>query len=348
MKTLFLHIGHGKTGSSWIQASLGLSVASLAAAGITYPGTPAGGLPTRITSGNARGLLASPQSLETRLRVDAASGAGSFLYSSEWLSTEILGGPSVIPLGEVAARHGFARVAVLLFIRDPIASAASVWQQLTKRHGQTQSIESLFARYELPRHAAEILERLDAIDGIEVTVRNYSRCRDRLLDETAAWLGIPRDTLVSPPAIRVNRSMTRAELAVQQVLNRHLGECGELVSDPLCELLPDIEPEDVYPSLAVQEQLWDRLRPFIDRVNARLPVDHQYQCDLREPPVRLDPPALHLEQITVIADSLGAEIARLRQSAAQSGRPADRPSLRDRLGQRLRRLMRSGRSTAKP
>ena len=40
MRTLFLHVGHSKTGSSFLQASFANSIERLAECGIDYPGAP--------------------------------------------------------------------------------------------------------------------------------------------------------------------------------------------------------------------------------------------------------------------------------------------------------------------
>ena len=69
MRTLYLHIGDSKTGSSSIQSSLYLSRAVLAERhGLLYPaGRQRGTDPAAITSGNAEGLLASPEAFEHAL-----------------------------------------------------------------------------------------------------------------------------------------------------------------------------------------------------------------------------------------------------------------------------------------
>ena len=66
--------------------------------------------------------------------------------------------------------------------------------------------------------------------GVEVRVRNYSRCKGRLLEETAAWMGLADDALKRPSTKRVNRSMTRGELVLQMALNSQLGPSGPLLS----------------------------------------------------------------------------------------------------------------------
>lgn len=310
---LFLHIGHGKTGSSFLQAAFRLSRDRLAAAGVDYPeGSDQWAVnPATITSGNGKGLLASPDALRDRLAMAAREGVPSQLWSSEFLFNEIEGGDALTDLPDIARQFGFGAVRVLLFLRDPLGHAASGWQQGVKRHGLTDSVEEAFARFAFPERVVSVLDRLGTI-GVETTVRNYSRCRDRLLVEAGDWLGVSAETLSTPGVRRVNRSLTRGELVLQREINRVLGQSGRLLADPLCERLPEIEADDLRPSLDVQEATWERLRPVIERINARLPEEHRYQADLRTPAAEAAS-TFSEDQLRVMAESLGGEIARLRE-----------------------------------
>ena len=279
-RTLYLHMGHAKTGSSWIQTSLRMSQDALAAHEIRYAEGDrlAVDADRRITSGNGVGLLDSEASMAARLgRSDIAPDA-SILFSREHWGSDL--DPSLAShLSRIAEQHGFERVSVLLFIRDPIGHAYSAWQQAVKRGGRCQRIEDFYREYAFPQNVARTLETLAKCNGVEVRVRNYSRCKGRLLEETAAWLDLPEDSLQRPTVTRVNRSMTRAELALQMGLNSQLGASVRLLSDPLCEQLTDIEPDVIRPSLSVQEHCWNALSDVIERVNAYVPQEHRYQYD---------------------------------------------------------------------
>ena len=315
---LLLHLGHDKTGSSWIQSSFRLSRAALAAQGIDYaPGRDGHGDPVRITSGNGQGLLTSIETLDAGLASSRTPPGRSLLFSSEFLFSEIESGDAVSFLRAAAQRHGFARVSLLLFIRNPLGHAASRWQQDVKREGAVELVVDCFNRFRRPEEVASLLDRLEDA-GIELTVRNYSCCRDRLLAETASWLGVPEATLTPPPATRVNRSLTRSEIALQQALNHRLGACGMLFSDALCERLPDLEPDDVRPPAAMQQATWNRLLPAIERVNARLPEEHRYRCDIRPPAPGTEPLCFSEAQLDVIADAFAGEIVRLRNRTRPS------------------------------
>ena len=312
-RTLYLHMGHAKTGSSWIQTSLRMSQDALAAHEIRYAEGDrlAVDADHRITSGNGGGLLDSEASMSARLgRSDIAPDA-SILFSREHWGSDL--DPSVASyLPRIAEQHGFGRVSVLLFIRNPMGHASSDWQQRVKRAGSCQGIEGFYREYAFPNHVARTLETLAKCNGVEVRVRNYSRCKGRLLEETAAWLDLPEDSLQRPAVTRVNRSMTRAELALQIALNSQLGASGRLLSDPLCEQLTDIEPDVIRPSLAVQEQCWNALSDAIERVNVYVPEEHRYQYDPVTPAQVGDLMTVSEDQLRIVGESLGAEIAQPR------------------------------------
>ena len=314
MRTLYLHIGDSKTGSSSIQSSLYLSRASLAERhGLRYPaGRQLGTDPSAITSGNAEGLLASPDAFERGLRalsedrsVPTSGTDRGVVYSSEFMFVELLDAAGVDFVPRLARAHGFERVEVLVFIRNPIAQATSVWQQSVKRGGSTGSLDELLATFEAPCRVERVVRRVEAMADTGLTILNYSAVGERLLATVAAWLGIEPTELVDPP-IRINRSLSDGELVVQRALNAELGRAARVLADALCEQLPDVEPARPAPSEAAQLELWERVRPCAERVNERLRAEHRYRFD-RVPP---SSPDLRLSsaQLEVIGATLGRAV----------------------------------------
>jgi len=112
--------------------------------------------------------------------------------------------------------------------------------------------------------------------------------------------------------------MTYSELTLQLELNRVLGQSGQLLSDPLCEKLTEIEPDPILPPLIVQEAIWEKVQPDVERVNKRLPTLHQYQCDIQAPTQLSEQFSFSHAQIRVIAEGLGNEIKHLRNDLSKS------------------------------
>ena len=324
MPGLYLHVGHSKTGTSWVQAALRENAAGLAQGGLVYPtfdgiGDERG---AEIGQGNGLALAAAPvDELELHLRVigRVARPAGVVLSSEEFFPRLTMhDDPTVLPRAALAA--GFDRVEMLLFIRNPVGHAASLWQQYLKRGGGSAPIETFFEKYRVPERVGRFLDRFMSMDGVGLTCLNYDRHRRDLLTPLRAWLGVP--ALAPPRATTVNRGMTRAELALQMALNRRIGRAGRVLSDALCVGLPDLPPEPVYPNPDCQRAMCDRLAPMLARVNAHLDEAERYRPDVAPPRKDAEGATLSFsaEQIELIGTALGGEIRRLHQVLAAQGR----------------------------
>lgn len=319
MATLYLHVGHGKTGSSWIQSCLRLSEKLLFEQGIVYAKGSDSDLENsnKITSGNASSILESKASFEAHLQKCIPQNGESLLFSSEFLFKHFILSNAHEFIETVASRYGFDQIKILLFIRNPISTVVSVWQQRIKRAGFHHiSLSNLHENtgigIDRVDYVEKLLDCLDKCNSASLTVRNYSNCKTNLHEELANWLEVPQESIQKPPARRVNRSMTLPELMMQKELNRVLGKSGQLLSDPLCEKLTDIEPDSILPPLFVQEAIWEKVKPTVSRVNKRLPIEQQYQCDIQVPVPFPEKLCFSHEQVKVIAESLGTEIKRLQ------------------------------------
>lgn len=323
MPDLLLHIGLGKTGTSYLQALLRLNRDMLQERfAISYPprDEPAEAIATTITTGNGSSLLESPESFAEALTEYRGPPEAHLLFSNEGLWKALATAPDLSFLPNMARSAGFVQVRLLLFVRDPIAHIASLSQQKIKRGGDTSTIDTHIAEDRTFETVADLLDRLDALDGVETTLRNYTACSKHLPEALAGWLGIPVDALVLPPAARINRSLTRGELELQRAFNRVLQSNFSLVSDPLCERLPDISADEILPSTDAQTAALDRLAPVLDRIWARLPPDDVRAVEVRAPKVDPETFSFSRAQLEVLADSLGREITRLRGAQGEAQR----------------------------
>lgn len=345
MPDLLLHIGHFKTGSSYLQSVFRLNRDILYENyGIHYPtrgDDPKKDPVTGVGAGNAKGLFATIGTFRENDRFLRPKKAAHLLLSSEVLYKELSQHQSLAFLAETARDLGYDRVRILLFIRDPVACAASIWQQNIKL-GATEPIEQTFERFDIPETVDRLLATLEGVGSVEVTVRNYSRCADCLLEVTRAWLGLPEAALSPLPVARVNRSFTASELAFKLALNRVVGPKCTFFTKTIAARLPELEGDEIRPATEVQERLLLRLRPAMERVNARLPGSEHYRADLGEATMLPDRFVFTAAQITAIAESLGGEINRLRARPEQSGfRRAARAVAPKALVLALRRLGRA-------
>lgn len=314
MAELYLHVGHGKTGSSYIQSSLALSQSVLSEYGIDYPET--GSLDNarrgKITSGNGA-LLSS-------IEPGSYASESKVLLSSEVIFHDIVERKLDRALERLQI-SSFESINVLLFIRDPVEHASSSYQQMIKRGGATLTIEEAFSRYRQPELVADFIEHCKKYPKIQLTIVNYSRCKSAVLQEVESWLGIERGSLTSPAIKNINRSMTRSELRFQKALNAVLGKSGNLVSDELCNTLPDIRPEAALPGEKEQEAMLSRLSQACQYVDGFVAPEHRYQVGV----VPVDKDKLNFnhydftgEQVDVISKSLGKEIKKYRERETYS------------------------------
>lgn len=243
--TTYIHIGHGKTGTTAIQSALALSREELRASGIIYPikkeiATKAELL--QITSGNWSAL--PNQSIGSFLQ-DAYNkyydkDTSSLVFSSEnlfWKASEL----TKLSDFELAKINPH----VILAVRDIEEMLSSEYLQMVKRHGECRSFsEYLKARnYKSGHHrlSDSIIQQFKK-RPINLSILNYSKCRHfitRLIFNIigANNIKIPGDLSKKV----VNRSLSSFELKALIALNSLYGPTlGCKISDELVEQLPEV------------------------------------------------------------------------------------------------------------
>lgn len=285
MRTLYLHIGHGKTGTSYQQSCFALSREALAGPGIAivYPQSPKRDRADKggVSSGNAVHMAKSLCVAADALKFGARhrSEDGHLFYSSEFLFHRMTLLKSPDTLLAFADSAGCERVKILMLIRDPMDHMRSAYLQNVQRAGETGSIDEMANRFNMPMRASALMQTYKH-PRIEITVRNYSRMKDHLIEETETWLGLTPGTLLRPPQSRVNRSLTGAEMEMQRVFNEAFGASGRLFADHVVDALPDLTPDYPVMSLAARQIAHDRCEKAMRRINQAIPDDQAYQFDL--------------------------------------------------------------------
>lgn len=334
MSTLYLHIGGPKTGSTYLQSVFRMNRSSLMEMGIHYP---AGceypdSTPTSWTSGNGGGILESPESFRNALDLIKQHPGSSLLYSNEGLRNELCKAEKVAFIPAIAREFGFSRIKVLFFVRDPVAFAVSIWNQMVKNNGMYDTLDErvmnptfMFYNY---KTSEDVLEHLSNNEAFELTALNYSRCSDKLFDVVTDWLGVNGASLTKPEAARINRSLTAAELKLQLAMNKILGGDAKIVSRALTENLTDIRPEKMVPSPDAQQMLWDRVEPMVIHANRYLSPGHEIVFDRQEPqPLTSDQFTFSAIQLEIIGKVVAEDIRNLRYPYIPPPPPAPPPPL---------------------
>ncbi|MGV6848773.1 MAG: hypothetical protein ACWA5A_10380 [Marinibacterium sp.] len=306
MRKLYLHIGHPKTGSSFLQACFANSIDSLAGHGIDYPKARANVTRAaenwQISSGNGSLLLNKPAD-EVEITQDAA------LFSSEGLFTQFMkGGDAANRILKFCQHHDVPAVDILMFTRDPIPHAESSYQQGVKRSGQKHSADLVFQKFNKPLHVLQVRKTLENhFPGVKVNwhVYNYERHKRELVGVCERFLGIPEGTLSDGGNRPVNRSLSAGELELVRALNRMNPDAGAALADALCDKAPDVASEKVYPSHDVQQAMIDRLAPDLDELNTYLAPEEHYSRELQPPAEDRESYGFTGQQLKVIAQTLG-------------------------------------------
>lgn len=317
MQKLFFHIGHGKTGSSYLQSCLALSAGALRAQGIHYPlsGNDAEkALAGHVSMGNfpppkgyQHHLAGTFEAVYAEACAAATGETDKLLLSNEALFTSI---SRFDFLDEVRRVAPDAQCEFLLFIRNPLDHALSAFQQNLKGN-KVSTPEETLNKYSIPKHVKIVIDAI-ASKGWSITILNYSNHRKTLMDALAGWLDVSRDLFTEPPARSVNRSLTRTEMELQRAFNRHVGQRARLfVADALSNELPDILPEQPYVEPDALAAFLERMDRMISQTNALIPESEQYRLpSLEEAHARLpeqsekDRFVLNAEQIDVLARNM--------------------------------------------
>lgn len=312
---VLLHVGHGKTGSSFLQSALANSVQTLADNGLAYPIKPEAAAAARaggISSGN---MAPSARALTATLTRGWKGPQETLLISSETFFYKMRLKGFAEALRSLLPE---ADLQVLLYVRDPLDHAVSKYQQSVKRGGFTGDFDTFLQSYNTPGNVAQFLKWLQGeLPSATVTLRNYSRHKDDLMTTFETWMGLTPGTLRVPARTQVNRSMTNAELMLQRAFNAHLdARTAAIVSNALCEDLPDIRSERPPASPEALDAFLTSMARMIERhgMNEMLPEGEAYRLEtLDEAVARFDATApdsyaLTPAQMAVVAKALAAHI----------------------------------------
>ena len=278
---LFLHIGHGKTGTSAIQSALAIASDDLAKRGINYPIQQS--LRDRasrleITSGNWEPI---PEvSLTDQLLEIAKSNYNNstIVLSSESLFWLI---PELIQKKNNWEAH--IDLHIILAVREIEEMLSSEYQQRVKRHGDAMPLEQfLRARHFVSSHhakAAEVIESMTQ-SNITNTIINYSEHKRDISKLIFKLIGAedlyPSSQMTG--AI-INRSMSRKELEILITINAlyfsRFPWISTRISDALIKNQPKLEAQQCKIAKQQLQKVYEKNDPYLRTVNAFLDSKEQ-------------------------------------------------------------------------
>ena len=289
---LYLHIGHGKTGSSYLQSWLACNAAKIENdSGLIYPQRLSGrdqladnrALLGRFSQGNGFVFdrLLQFRNRPRRQRRWLRRNSGSFedsalrfnglIFSFEGWARRFV---SLLPdLDVLMDCWGLEQVELLLLVRDPLEHACSAYGQMVKRHGYCGSLDDWLGSY---RFTQRLLESLEAIAAaaprLRLTAAHYGRDRNGLLPVLQRWLHLdPSWPWQQPAQLLINRSLTVEELRLMRHLNAQIGDCAARVGEHLVDRLPQESAARLQPSWEAVQSFQKRWQQPVALINQLLP-----------------------------------------------------------------------------
>ena len=273
---LFLHIGHGKTGTSAIQSSLAIASDNLRGKGINYPiGSTLRDRASRleITSGNWEPKSDASLSDQLLSIAEQNKDDSAIILSSEslfWLIPELIKNKSqwVNQLD----------LHIILAVREIEEMLSSEYQQRVKRHGDAMPLEQFIrARHFVSSHhekAAEVIGLMSQ-KNITNTIINYSQHKKDISQVIFKLIGAeelyPAEQMSG--AI-INRSLSAKELEILITINalyyNKYPWISTKISDALIKKQPKIEAQQCKISRQQLEKIYERNDHYLKTINACL------------------------------------------------------------------------------
>ena len=178
---LFLHIGHGKTGTSAIQSALAIASEDLAKQGINYPIQQSlrdRATRLEITSGNWEPTAETSLSDQLIELAENNQRESKIILSSEslfWLTPDLIRNKSYWEM--------HIDLHIILAVREIDEMLSSEYQQRVKRHGEAIPLEQfLRKRNFISSHHAKAAEVVQLMSEfcVKNTIINYSKHRQEI------------------------------------------------------------------------------------------------------------------------------------------------------------------------
>ena len=273
---LFLHIGHGKTGTSATQSSLAIASDNLRHKGINYPIDSS--LRDRasrleITSGNWEPKPDVSLSNQLLSIAEKNQDDSAIILSSEslfWLIPELIKNKS--------QWENQLNLHIILAVREIEEMLSSEYQQRVKRHGDAMPLDQFIrARHFVSSHhekAAEIIELMSQ-ENITNTIINYSQHKKDISQIIFKLIGAeelyPAEQMSG--AI-INRSLSAKELEILIIINalyyNKFPWISTKISDALIKKQPKIAAQQCKISKQQLEKIYERNDHYLKTINHRL------------------------------------------------------------------------------
>ena len=272
-KTIYLHIGHGKTGTTATQSAFSLAAEELEKSGFLYPVDTIKNIKNNcfeITGGNWKHDPNKSISQQLQDHIDLHPNFDVFIISSESLFWQI----HTLLENIEEWDHQF-ELKIILAVRDVEEMLSSEYQQRIKRHGEKRPYEQfLRSRKYISSHhkrAAYVLKLLES-NQIKSFVFNYSKNKLSISEIIFKAINVinqfPREKM---QGMIINRSLSQKELQFLLMINALYYEkypwISAALSDSLAEQLPNVQSQTCRLSPNSRKLLYETNDLFIEEIN---------------------------------------------------------------------------------
>jgi hypothetical protein len=272
-KTLFVHAGGSKTGSSALQNFFHFNASQLKNFGFAYENRFPIEHEHEIANSNGRllyNLISSSTFADDDIDTLLLSYFGrcdNAICSSEFLAELNVGGWK--RLHESSIRIG-VQLKVIFYVRNVIPFFQSAYDQIIKRHGAHQLFDDWVAKA-FWQHGKSLMRIANELPRSNIQVIQFEQERNHLIRGFLDILGVDPSFSIDLRDQRrqVNRSLTREERKVLIAVNKVLGPAYSAeLSDLLIYANPNARGEPASYSQATVDLLLERFNPEVDWVNS--------------------------------------------------------------------------------
>ena len=273
---LFLHIGHGKTGTSAIQSALAIASDNLRHKGINYPihsSLRDRASRLEITSGNWEPKPDASLSDQLLSISGKNQGDSAIILSSEsmfWLIPELIKNKN--------QWENELDLHIILAVREIEEMLSSEYQQRVKRHGDAMPLEQFIrARHFVSSHhekAAEVIGLMSQ-ENITNTIINYSQHKKDI--SQVIFKLINAEELYPAEQMSgaiINRSLSAKELEILITINalyyKKYPWISTKISDTLIKKQPKIAAHQCKIPRQQLEKIYERNDNYLKTINAHL------------------------------------------------------------------------------
>lgn len=266
MSKFIIHIGHGKTGSSFIQSVLALNLKKLKRYGFNYPRPDDLEEAKKgfITSGNGHKLIDKNGNL-IRKNISFSLNNKSTIFSDETFVRRLILNNQ---FKNFLSKNN-KKVKIILYTRNFFEHEFSAWGQLIKRHFSNQDLNSYLINNS-PSGVYELLKDwidLSKVLKFELIIRNYSNYKKdifRVFFKDISGYDLPPENW-NYPLDRVNRSLTFTEYELIRMINNF--KFRDNLADKIVNYFPEVRTKKIFCSVEAYDIAKDKNFETINYIN---------------------------------------------------------------------------------